>query len=317
LRINIKYITDTLGVEVYIEQWGSVTKLPYYLIDRYDYKKVVITGIPCLFLTPKGELDTLTAIKKHITNVRKIDPLPIVLELDSITAWRRKSLIEARIPFIAPNCQIYLPFLGVALTERYTAVTQFNEILMPSSQLLLFCYLYQNEENLYTNGMADKLELSAMQISRAVKQLKTLGLFALRKDGVRMVISGMENRRDLFEKAKPHLLNPVRRKYYVDINMIPDKMPLAGLCALSELTMLNPPAVRTFALYGKINGHAGTDMLIDNNTQAEVEVWRYAPTLLSDRTNIVDILSLITSIISIDDERVEQAAEEVLTRLLG
>jgi len=311
----MKYLTNTLGIEAHIELWSGYSGLPYYLNERYEIKKAELEGVHCLFLAPKGELDTLNALKKHIAKVREIEPLPIVLELDNITSWRRKSLIGARIPFVAPDCQIYLPFLGIALRERYTTETPYMEVLMPSSQLLLFRYLYQAEPELYTNGVSDSLGLSAMQISRAVKQLKAFDLVSVRKDGVRMVVSGMENRRDLFEKAKPYLVNPVRKKVYVEFGTIPDDLPQSGLTALSELTMLNPPAIRTFAFFGKVGELTGTDKLIDSDTQAEIEVWRYAPTLLSDSPSIVDTLSLIASLQSDSDERVEQAAEEALSKL--
>ena len=312
----MEYLTNTLGIDAHAELWSGTAGLPYYLNDRYEFKKVALDGVHCLFLTPKGELDTLSALKKHIAKVHEIEPLPIVLELGSITAWRRKSLIGARIPFVASDCQIYLPFLGIALIERYKAAAPPGEILMPSSQLLLFRYLYQAEPELYTNGTADSLGLSAMQISRAVKQLKALGLVSVRKDGVRMVISGMGgDRRDLFEMARPHLLNPVRRKVYTEFSEIPDGVPQSGLSALSELSMLNPPAVKTFAFFGKAGELAGTDTLVDSNTQVEIEVWRYAPALLSDSPGIVDTLSLIASLQADGDERVEQSVEEALSKL--
>ena len=125
------YIADTLGIEVNTEPWGSESRVPYYLTDRYEFKKASLEGVPCLFMKPKDELDSLTAIKKHIANVRKSEPLPVVLELDGMTARRRKSLIDARIPFVAPECQVYLPFLGVALNERYSTVNAPATTLMP------------------------------------------------------------------------------------------------------------------------------------------------------------------------------------------
>lgn len=309
----MKYISDTLGIKAHAEKWDGTTGLPYYLTDRYEFRKATLEGIDCLFLTPKGELDSLSAVKKHIAKVREVEPLPVVLEFGGMTAWRRRSLIGARIPFVSTDCQIYLPFLGIALAERYSAGLPQNEVLMPSSQLLLFHYLYQHEAELHTNGMADRLGLSSMQVTRAVRQLKALGLVTVHKDGVRVVIAGTENRLELFERSRQYLLNPVRRKVYVESDALPDGLPQSGLCALSELSMLNPPTVKTFAFYGKSGDLFGTDMLIDSDTQAEVELWRYAPTLLSLRPGMVDTLSLAASLQTLDDERVEQALEEALS----
>ena len=311
----MKYIAETFGIDIHAAAWDGAAKLPYYLCDRYDFKKVTLEGVSCLFLIPKSEPDTLTAIKKHVAKVREIESLPIVLQLDGIDAWRRKSLVGARIPFVAADTQIYLPFLGVALSQRYTSATTPKETLMPSSQLLLFHFLYQKKPELYTNSMANCLKLSAMQISRAIRQLETLGIVSVRKDGVRIRISAVASCRDMFEMAKPYILNPVRKRIYADSNKIPDGLPYSGFSALSERTMLNPSAVKTYAYFGKINDFAGSDTLIDSDLQAEVEVWRYSPTILSERPDSVDVLSLIASMLSVDDERTEQAINELLSEL--
>jgi len=311
----MKYLENILGIKTNIEPWHGAAKLPYFLSDGYTFTKTTLAGVPCLFMKPKDELGTLTAVKKHLTKVREIEPLPVVLELDGMTARRRKSLIDARIPFVAPDIQIYLPFLGVALTERYTSEKPPKTTLMPSSQLLLFYYLYGGEPELYTNGVAEKLGLSAMQITRAVQQLKVLGLMSVKKDGVRTVISNTADRRALFEAAKPHLMNPVRKRIYAELNATPAGLPLSGLSALAELSMLNPPEVKTFACFGEPAGLSGTDTLIDSDKQAAVEIWRYDPALLSGHAGVADPLSLTVSLSPDGDERIEQAVDELLSNL--
>lgn len=313
----MKFVADTLGVKVNTEPWGGAAGLPYYLVDRYTFSKAVFDGVTCLIMKPKGELDVLPHVKKHIKKVWEALPVPIVLELDGMTARRRKSLIGARIPFIVPESHIYLPFLGVALNERYTAEKAPGETLMPSAQLLLFYYLYQHEPELHTAGTAKLFGLSAMQISRATKQLKSLGLVPVRKDGVQTVISSKERRRDLFERAKPHLINPVRKKIYVEYENLPAGLPLSGYSALSELTMLGVPTTETFAFWGNADELAGADALVDSTEQVEVEIWRYNPTLLSRCPGVVDALSLATSLSPGDDERVEQAIDELVSNLWG
>jgi hypothetical protein len=313
----MKYIADILGIETHTEPWDGAAKLPYYLIDSYKFDKVTLSGVLCLFMKPKNELGTLTTIKKHIAKMSETEQLPIVLELDGVTAQRRKSLIGARIPFAAPGCQLYLPFMGVALTERYSSKRPAAEKLMPSAQLLFFYYLYQKGIELYTSGMAEKLRLSPMQISRSIWQLTALNLVSVRKDGVRVAICRTESPHDLFVQARPHLLNPVRKRIYAEYGSMPDGLPLSGISALSELTMLNGATVKTVAYFGKATDLAGADTLIDSDAQLEVEVWRYDPALLSEKKGIVDVLSLAVSLQTSDDERVAQAVEEMLAALWG
>ena len=311
----MKYLNESLGIKVLFEDWDGAAGLPYYLNDRYEFKKANLEGVSCLFLIPKGDLDNLASIRKHIAKVQEIESLPIVFQLCGIASPRRKSLIDARIPFVADGSQIYLPFLGAVLTERYTATIQPREILMPSSQLLLFYYLYYDKPELYTYTMANNLNFSAMQISRSVKQLEALGLMSVRKEGVRIAISAIESRNILLKKAKPHLLNPVRKRLFAKNSLVPAGLPKSGLSALSELTMLSPSSTITFAYYGQLNALEWSDNLIDSDSQAEVEVWRYSPTLLPHRPGMVDTLSLIASMHSAQDERIVQAVDEALEML--
>jgi len=313
----MKYVSDTLGVEISTEPWASTGSLPYYLVDRYEFKKAMIDSVPCLFMKPIGEFETLPAVKKHISRVCEAEPLPVVLDLDAMTARRRKSLIESRIPFVVPSCHIYLPFLGIALTERYTSIKTASETLMPSSQLLLFHYLYQPEAELSAGETAEVFGISAMQVTRAIKQLSALGLVQTRKEGVRTIMLSNERRHDLFNRAKPHLLNPVRKRLYVEYEDLPKGLPISGYSALSEMTMLGSPTMRTFAFYGKADELTGTDTLVDNTAQAEVEFWCYYPALLSKHPGVVDTLSLIVSLPRDDDPRVEEAIEELLIKVWG
>ena len=260
------YVANTLGVEVKNEPWDGKDRLPYYLNDRYTFTQVTLGGVLCLFMKPNGEPDSLSNIKKHMVNVQKSTPLPIVLELEEMAARRRKSLIESRIPFVAPQCHIYLPFMGIALQERYTSVNVTGKTLMPSAQILLFYYLYKGASELYTGETAEMFKLSPMQISRATKQLTALGLVTMRKDGVRTVISSNEYGAALFEKATPYLLNPIRKRIYIDRTELPKGLPLSSYSALSELTMLNGPQTESYAFYGKGPALNGTANLVDNDT---------------------------------------------------
>lgn len=311
----MNYIAKILGIDVKAESWEGTAGLPYYLSDRYRFTKVALDDVICLFMKPEGEPDNLSSIKKHIANVRKSVSLPIVLELNAMTARRRKSLIDARIPFIAPQCHIYLPFLGVALQERYTNVKPPSTTLMPSAQLLLFYYIYQNKPELYTGELAEVFNLSHMQISRAIKQLAALDLISARKDGVRTVISTKEHGRILFEKSKPYLINPVRKKIYVEHSDIPEGLPLSGCSALSELTMLGGSSIKTFAFYGKTSSLSGSETLVDDSIQAEIEIWNYSPALLSQHPGIADVLSLAVSLSGDSDPRVEQSVDELISNL--
>jgi DNA-binding MarR family transcriptional regulator len=307
----MNYIAETLGIRVFAEPWSGASLLPFYLTDIYSFQIVTLGEVRCLFVKPAAELAALPAVKKHLTKIAEHARAPLVLYPDSLNARQRKALIAAQTAFVVEGSQLYLPFLGVALQERYANRRERRETLSPTAQMVLFHYLYQREAGMYIGGLAELLGVSAMQITRAVRQLAALELFTAHKDGVRIVVAGTENGSALFVKATPHLLNPVRRRVYADKTALPPNLPFAGLSALSEYTMLNPPSAAVYAFNGKVNELPGTNALVDADAQAEVEVWRYPPTLLPGKDGVPDPLSLWVTLAD-GDARVEIAKEELL-----
>jgi DNA-binding MarR family transcriptional regulator len=307
-------LAETLGVKINAMPWEGAGRVPYMLVESYDFRKVTLDGMPCVFAEPRGDVPPIQTLLRHIEHIREVEPLPAVLKLNGLSGERRKALIEAKIPFVATE-QIYLPFLGVALREKLYAEPKPREKLMPSTQLVLFSYLYQDAGKMYTSGLADKLGVSAMQITRAVRQLQRLNLFEVSKEGVQIVIRGKTNHRALFESADSYLLDPVREIIYVPRNERTQGLPYAGLNALSELSVLSAPLVTTLAYYNRTDKLDGENSLTDREKQVRIEVWKYSPTVLSGNTNAADPLSVIVSLRDERDERVAQAIEEILTKI--
>jgi hypothetical protein len=81
------------------------------------------------------------------------------------------------------------------------------------------------------------------------------------------------------------------------------------------MSMLAPPTVTTLAHYSRADRIIGENALTDREKEARVEVWKYSPTVLSNKPNVADTLSVITSLRGEKDERVGQAMEETLRKL--
>lgn len=114
---------------------------------------------------------------------------------------------------------------------------------------------------------------------------------------------------------KPFLINPVRRKIYVNKEDCEQKMLFAGNTALSVMSMLNPPRLNCYAIESNAGKKLqGTKSLLDDENQVCVELWKYDPQILAENES-VDSLSLALSYIDDKDERVEEAVEEVLNVL--
>lgn len=302
------------GISLRYEEWDKVSVLPLYLKGSYHFQIAYIDDRRCILLTPIDELTTLNALKKHIKKIQTIEKLPVIVRLNSISFYRKKSLIEQRIPFITKK-QMFLPFMGAFLMKEKETNNKIEKFT-PSTQLLFLMYLYQRKKKLYMSEASKILPYSAMTLSRSVQQLESTGLFKVSKEGVRKVIESTYSQRELFEKAKKYLISPIRKKGYMEKSAVTKDMIRAGESALSEMTMLNPSIVETYAIDAKLfDGIQYTPEFIDPDQQICIELWSYDPKqFATDKT--ADVLSIVLSFLENTDERIEEAIEEIIEREL-
>ena len=306
------YIEKILGLPVVEMPWEHLAEMPYFIQDKYDIKKAAIGTVNVLFLYSKNELDRIEALKKQISRIQKAETLPVVFILPSVGRYRRDKLIEARMAFVVPGKQMYLPFIGTYLTERCDAETVKLEKLQPAAQVLFFYYLYQRKQSIYISDAVEDLGYSAMTISRAAKQLVQTELFDESKDGVRKILTGRLEGRELFVKMRPALINPVRRRTSINRAELTEEFVLAGDSAVAKQTMVNDSMFSCYAVTGK--QFAELPYAMSEATDVVVELWKYDPRLLS-RDGMVDPLSLMMSFEDHDDERLQMAFEELLEQL--
>lgn len=309
------YIERTLGEKVTRKPWQSANNLPIYFNGLYHIDQVTIGDQDCLFLTPQDELGTISAVKRHFARLGDEWSGPIALELPHLTRQRRQTLLAEKIPFVVPGKQLYLPFLGTFLQERFDSEkSPIAEKLSPSAQMLLLHFVYGKNEPLYLSLIADKFGSSAMTVTRATAQLTETGMFAVHKDGTRKVLTSTLSPRELFEKAQPFFASPVRKRYYIDVNELPNNAFIAGESALAQLSMLSAPPVAVYGIAKAEKFTTQTSQLIDSDKQCQIELWRYDSTILSGE-QCADALSLALSLAHLKDERVELTIKETLEKV--
>jgi len=307
-----------IGINMTREEWKQADRLPYYLIDAYKFQAARIDGICCLILRPSGDLGNISAIRKHLAHLREICEWPVVFELPSLSRQRRAALIEARIAFVVTGKQVYLPFIGIQLQERSDRESMVAPVLsklQPSAQMLLFAFILGMNKPVHLSEMTRRFGLSAMSLSRAADQLAQLSLIRKRREGVHLLLSAEITPGDLYQKAKPYLINPVRKTIYIMKSEITPEMFPAGLSALADRSLLQFPAleVRGTAKSGKLFAGA-VKQLIDEEKQCALELWKYDPRLICGDDRI-DALSLAESLKNNTDERVEQMLEDLLAEV--
>ena len=306
--------TSIFGLSVKYEAWNHQNSLPVYIAGSYEFRVAYIGDKRCIMIAPTEELVTLPALKKQIAKIQQIDNAPVVLELVTVSNYRRKSLIENNIPFVTER-QAFLPFIGTILTNEKEPAKLEGKFVY-STQLLFLLYLYSKKKRLYISEAGKVLPFTAMTLTRAVRQLEATDLFLSAKDGVNKFIESNYSRWELFEKAKVYLTTPVRRVGYIDKVQITKNMVYAGETALSEKTMLNPGRILTYAISEKYYDRTSMiEELIDPYKQVRLELWAYDPRLFSE-DNSADDISVVLSFEGTGDERIEEAIEELQERRL-
>lgn len=307
--------TDVFGLTINYKSWDKKQALPLYVAGNYEIDEVIVSNNRFIVMSPIGDLPTLPAMKKHIEKIQKIDDVPVAFYLKNLSDFRRKGMLESNIPFMTEK-QVFLPFIGTLLMEEKNNAL-YKEKFMFSTQQLFLMYLYNRQNKLYVANVGKKLPYSAMTLSRAVKQLEASDLFLVYKDGVNKVIESKYDRRELFERAKPFLLDPVRKYGYIEKSRIDENMVLASESALAKNSMLNPSKLITYAIdEQKMDINQMENELVDPNKQIRLELWGYDPKLFSD-DNVADGLSVALSLREIVDERIEEAIDECIERELN
>ena len=307
-------IDNIFGLSIRYESWDKKSILPLYIASNYQFYTAYIENIRCIVIIPIEELPTLPSLKKQIQKIRVIDDVPVVLYSKTISFYRRKSLLENHIPFITDK-QVFLPFIGTLLVNEKEPA-KIKDKFVYSTQLLFLAYMYNHEKKAYVSDLSKYLPFSAMTLSRAIKQLEMTDLFLVYKVGVNKVIESKYSYKELFERIQHYLLTPVRHVGYMDQSLVTDYMILAGESALSEISMLNPSRIKTYAVYEKdFDKTQLIDELIDPDVQVKVEIWAYDPQLFT-HTNIADTLSIILSLKENKDERIEEVLEDILEKEL-
>lgn len=307
--------TDVFGLTINYKSWDKKQALPLYVDGNYEIDEAIVSNNRFIVMSPIGDLPTLPAMKKHIEKIQKIDDVPVAFYLKNLSDFRRKGMLESNIPFMTEK-QVFLPFIGTLLMEEKNNAL-YKEKFMFSTQQLFLMYLYNRQNKLYVANVGKKLPYSAMTLSRAVKQLEASDLFLVYKDGVNKVIESKYDRRELFERAKPFLLDPVRKYGYIEKSRIDENMVLASESALAKNSMLNPSKLITYAIdEQKMDINQMENELVDPNKQIRLELWGYDPKLFSD-DNVADVLSVALSLREIVDERIEEAIDECIERELN
>ena len=306
---------DILGLKINYKKWNKEKQLPLFILNDFLIQKAIINDIECLSLTPKGDLPTLPVFKKQISIIKEIENVPIFLQLDVISSFRRQNLLENKIPFILKDKIVYLPFMATYLTNTQYEDKNVEKISL-ATQLLFTWILYQNTNKYYVSDAVKSLGFSNMTLTRAYRQLCATQLFEEHKDGRKIFLTTNLSKVYLFNKMRPYLQSPFYTQGYILNKEITKDMIPAGEFAFSQHTHLNPPKLKTYAIEKKHSKNIKLQKeCYSYDEQVELQIWKYNPLLFSQNKKNIDDISLILSLLGKEDERLDIEIENLLKKI--
>ena len=318
-RLNV-YLQKTLGLQADTAPWGDSKRLPMLFRNKYDFHFCGLLNAQILLMLAESDnADTPATIKKHVDKVMAISACEVVYVSETIAPHNRNRLIKHKVSFIVPENQMYLPVLGMDLREHIRNVRKPAErTFSPATQAVVLNAIYFRhgvDDYVTPLELAKRLDYTKMTLSRVVDELEATSLVEVRTQWKERRFRFPMGGRQLWGKARPFMRSPTKRT--VAVIEPPNEVDchLAGESALSEYTMLAPPAQPTYAmttkkwkkLYANRNDEPRN---VPEDDVVTIEIWHYLP-FNTGNVGCVDPLSLLLSITDVTDERVEAALEEL------
>jgi len=323
---TIRYLNQVLGgAAMRVTPSEKTASLPYFLQDTYEVLPGELLGRPITLACIKGHQPLAARqVDQHAKRLQELLQAPVIIALPEIAGGERKQLIAHGVAFVVPDKQLFAPQVGMILTERFGTAPRLElELASPATQALLLWFLNHHPvtETWHPFEDAATLGYAAMTATRAVRELLHFNLFELEARGRAKYLKLMGTRRELWEKAKPHLRTPVLRTLWTYdpriLEMITTRW--AGESALAQLTMINEPQQQVTAITSEAEQQAKQlGIFFEPREIADgiaVQVWRYAPTMQA-KEHSVDPLSLWLSLRDNQDDRIQMALDEIEEKFL-
>lgn len=313
------YLEEVFEEEINIEFYEEAKKLPLFLNNEYEFYKCRVHGNDCILLKLKSERILIDKIQKHFVKFKEYGNEKLVLIFDDLRSNQRRKLVSARIPFIVPNRQIYLPFICLDFSEKVNLVLP-EAIKFNATSQSVFLYLLNSKDlEVHTKLVSEQLGIAYATANRAIRQMVTAGLIkesgvATRKQYHRI------GKKQLWENGKHFLMNPVQQILY--LKELPKDLEVYFTedSALSKKTMLSEPRNPVYAI-NKKNAVLIDKKIMLNEYELDgvsfyiIEVWKYDPGIFAD-SDVVDVFSLFALYTESEDPRIGIEFDELLEEAL-
>lgn len=311
------YLENLLHTQVNIDPHQGKTNLPFFLVSKREFFDARIYGISVTIISIESTENLgIRNLSHDLREYNKVFSGNVCFYIPDITRIKRDALIKAGIPFIAPPGQVYLPFMGVILQDKYEKLPQKRIGGMSPLEQEVLLYLIYNAGEYGKAKLADQLKVTRAAITKVTESLAQRELINETRHGKEIGVSLLSSPRTTYETALNDMITPVKKRICCRKSSISDALLSAGESALSEISMLSAPTMEYRAVYEKDERIKQLEFIenerwIDTGDEIMLELWRYDPEKLA-QDGRVDPISLKLSLSDIYDERVQGEMEDVL-----
>ena len=318
MKYNINKISDYLNeligndINLLPTEKEAVAKLPFTLANNYDFHDMEIIGNRITVAVPT-EPDECSPMQlaKHQAKMMDVFEHTVVFALDEIESYNLTRLTRARVNFIVPNKIIFIPSLMMVLKEVRKSNKTLPDTMPPVAQLILLYHIQvKNLSGMTTAELANIVSMAYPTINVALRWLERndfIDLMGRKQKYVKFVADGKE----LWKKALPLMTSPIECTIYADTK--PLESLLANETAMGHYTMLAEPNNPIVAI-SKATAKKYSSLFNKQYGDVKIEVWKYAPSLLSEN-EYVDRLSLYLCLKDSNDERVQIECDTLIEEM--
>ncbi|MCK9424303.1 MAG: hypothetical protein M0Q38_17085 [Bacteroidales bacterium] len=315
------YLNDIFGEQVNIVALtdAQMNKIPYYIGSLYTLWYGQLLNRHVYFAMHKdGELLTPDQYKKHMDILQGLLEAPVILVLKGTESYNRNRLIQKNINFILENKQIFLPSLLVDLKDYLKPAATRKEHLTPAAQFLLLFHLQkQSLDGANYKHVTEAVHYTYLTVSRAIETLTSFGLCKT-EGGKEKFLRFEENRKELWQKALPFLMNPIKKSVFINDELPEQFRILTGINALAHYTNIGGAPMDQFAIsvqdFQTLHKAGMIQMFSEYDGRYNVELWKYHP-IIFDEQEFVDRLSLYLIFRTNRNERIEIELETMLENM--
>lgn len=242
------YLEQSLKILVDITEYNIGNSLPLMYKGLYHLYSAKVNGIEWILAEPKEKIG-LAYMRKNQRQIEKLTGLNCALYLNGISSYTKDIMVNEGIPFVIEGKQIFLPFLGILLTNEGDRVLTPVKKISFLAQKLILTAIYEKWKGMTVTRAAENLCVTKMSVTRCFDEIEYLEIPILTMNGKSRAVSMPENIKGLWEEIKPILRNPVIATFDLIEDMrLKNK---AGISALCEYSMLEDNAYPTYAITKK------------------------------------------------------------------